>query len=111
MLSRDLFSTSMARSKSALCTVKVMSVKPSSDTFCTIMSTLMLAAASGPNTPAATPGLSATLSSVTWIETRPHQTPHALLHGKLARAVFQHLVPLRGHLQHLFIGDSVKPMG
>ena len=35
-------------------------VAPSAETFCTIMSTLMLASASGPKIAAATPGLSAT---------------------------------------------------
>ena len=34
---------------------------PSEEVFCTIMSTLMLASASGPKMLAATPGLSATL--------------------------------------------------
>ncbi len=59
------FSTSSVRSSSDSCTVNVMSVDlPSADRFCTIMSTLMLASASGPKMLAATPGLSAILSSV-----------------------------------------------
>ena len=41
--------------------MKVRSVvAPSAETFCTIMSTLMLASASGPKIAAATPGLSCT---------------------------------------------------
>src|SRR6266511_2807223 len=56
---RDRVRTSLARWKSAAGTVKVRSVvAPSPDTFCTIMSTLMLASASGPKMAAATPGLS-----------------------------------------------------
>ena len=48
-------------------TVKVMSVNlPSSEMFWTIMSTLMLASASGPKMPAATPGRSATRRSEIW---------------------------------------------
>ena len=39
---------------------------PSEDVFCTIMSTLMLASASGPKMRAATPGLSSTLMRVTF---------------------------------------------
>ena len=50
-----------ARSASTNPTVKVMSVWPSSDTFCTIMSTLTPASDNGPKMAAATPGLSATL--------------------------------------------------
>ena len=45
------------------------------------------------------------------IEARAHQHPHPLLHSELDRARLQHLGALRGHLQHLFIGDPVKPMG
>ena len=56
---------STARARSARGTVKVMSVElPSSETFCTIMSTLMLAPASGPKIAAATPGRSATRVTV-----------------------------------------------
>ena len=46
-------------------TVKVMSVvAPSAETFCTIMSTLIALSASGPKIAAATPGRSATRSTV-----------------------------------------------
>ena len=61
------FSASSVRGSSVACTVKVMSVcLPSGVTLCTIMSTLMLASASGPKMRAATPGLSSTLMSVTF---------------------------------------------
>ena len=57
--------SAIERSKSAVGTVKVMSVvRPSSEMFWTIMSTLMPASASGPKTAAATPGLSSTPRSV-----------------------------------------------
>ena len=56
---------STARARSVRGTVKVMSVElPSSETFCTIMSTLMLASASGPKIAAATPGRSGTWVTV-----------------------------------------------
>ena len=48
-----------ARARSPRATVKVRSVlRPSSDTFCTIMSTLTPASASGPKIAAAMPGWS-----------------------------------------------------
>ena len=48
-------------------TVKVISVtEPSSEMFCTIMSTLTWASANGPKTAAATPGLSATRRREIW---------------------------------------------
>ena len=57
----------MARAYSAAGTVKVMSVVVvSPDTTWMIMSTLMLASASGMKIAAATPGLSATSRKVIW---------------------------------------------
>ncbi len=47
-----------------------MSVMPSVPMFCTIMSTLTPASASGPKTAAATPGRSGTFSSVTLASSR-----------------------------------------
>lgn len=65
------FRTFMARSRSALVTVKVRSVvSPPWDTFCTIMSTLMLASDSGPKIAAATPGRSGTRVSVIFASSR-----------------------------------------
>ena len=46
--------------------VKLMSVDPSVDVFCTIMSSLTLASASGSNSDAEIPGLSGTPSTVTF---------------------------------------------
>ncbi len=65
-------STCSERDRSSFGRVKVWSVRPSSDTFCTIMSTLMASPASAPNTLAATPGRSGTrririiASDVSW---------------------------------------------
>jgi hypothetical protein len=57
-------------------TVKVMSVVAwSSDTTWMIMSTLMLASASGPKMVAATPGLSATRRRVIWASSRENAMP------------------------------------
>ena len=57
----------LARSKSAEGTVKVRSVvAPSGETFWTIMSTLILASASGPKIAAAMPGLSSTRRMEIW---------------------------------------------
>ena len=50
--------------------VNVMSVLPSAETFCTIMSTLTCASDSGPNTLVATPGRSGTWRSVTLASSR-----------------------------------------
>ena len=52
-----------------------MSVRPSSEMFCTIMSTFTPASASGPKIEAATPGRSATPSSVTFASSRWNATP------------------------------------
>ncbi len=57
--------TARASSSCVWGTVKEMSVTPPSDTFCTIMSTLMSASASWRNSPAATPGRSGTPDTVT----------------------------------------------
>ena len=66
------FSSRMAcvRARSARPTVNVMSVSPSADTFCTIMSTFTLAAESGPKIAAATPGRSGTCRSVIFASSR-----------------------------------------
>ena len=53
-------------SKSPRGTVKEMSVTPSADTFCTIMSTSISMSAMRRNTAAATPGLSGTACKVTF---------------------------------------------
>ena len=52
-----------------------MSVRPSAPMFCTIMSTLTPAAASGPNSAAATPGRSGTPSTVIFASSRENATP------------------------------------
>ena len=63
---------SSERARSSLGSVNVWSVRPSSETFCTIMSTLMDSAASDPKTLAAMPGWSGTrrmriiASDVSW---------------------------------------------
>ena len=65
MVSRTFSSTRSALPTSPDGTVKVMSVVlPSSETFWTIMSTLMPASASGEKIEAATPGRSGTRTSV-----------------------------------------------
>jgi hypothetical protein len=58
-------STVSSRGRSASGAVKDMSVVPSCDTFCTIMSTLIASAASALKIDAATPGRSGTSSIVT----------------------------------------------
>src|SRR5436190_15475972 len=68
--SRQPWRTSTARSRSARETVKVRSVLPSAEIFCTIMSTLIALSASGPKIAAATPGRSATRCTVIFASSR-----------------------------------------
>ena len=63
---------------SALGTVKLMSVKPSAEVFCTIMSTFTFACASGSNRPADTPGRSGTLRTVTLASLTSVTTPEMM---------------------------------
>src|SRR5205814_5692276 len=73
--SRQPWRTSTARSRSARETVKVRSVLPSAEIFCTIMSTLIALSASGPKIAAATPGRSATRWTVIFASSRPQAMP------------------------------------
>ena len=59
-------------------TVKLMSVCPSVEVFCTIMSTLTFAAASGSNKAADTPGRSGTPSTVTLASLTSVTTPEMI---------------------------------
>ena len=63
---------------SAIGIVKLMSVWPSVEVFCTIMSTLTLAAASGSNSAAETPGRSGTPSTVTFASLTSVTTPEMI---------------------------------
>ena len=63
---------------SAIGTVKLMSVCPSVEVFCTIMSTLTLAAASGSNSAAEMPGRSGTPSTVTLASLTSVTTPEMI---------------------------------
>ena len=114
-----------------------MSVRPSSAMFCTIMSTLTPASASGPKIAAAMPGRSATEISVILASSREwrcrlttrdstisssSQTsvpgssekldstcrPHLVAHRELDRARLQHLGAERGEFQHLLVGDPAE---
>ena len=63
---------------SAFGIVKLMSVLPSCDVFCTIMSTLTLAAANGSNSAAEIPGRSGTDSTVTFDSVVSVTTPEMI---------------------------------
>ena len=69
---------SSATTMSADGIVKLMSVAPSVDVFCTIMSTLTLAAASGSNSAAEIPGRSGTPSTVTFDSLTSVTTPEMI---------------------------------
>jgi hypothetical protein len=115
---------------SAIGTVKLMSVVPSVEVFCTIMSTFTFAAASGSNSAAEMPGRSGTPSTVTLASLMSVTTPEMIgifhgglldgdpraglpgeagahverdvvVAGELDRAQREHLRAGAGHLEHL----------
>ena len=67
-----------AVTRSAFGIVKLMSVLPSCDVFCTIMSTLTLAAANGSNSAAEMPGRSGTERMVTFASLVSVTTPEMI---------------------------------
>ena len=114
-----------------------MSVRPSAPMFCTIMSTLTPASASGPKIAAAMPGRSGTPITVIFASSREwatplttlhstissssqtsvpgtsskleqHLQPHLVAHGELDRAGLQHLGAEARELQHLLVGDCAR---
>jgi hypothetical protein len=132
--SRAASSALSARATSSIGTVKVMSVRPSAETFCTIMSTFTPAWASGPKSAAAIPGLSGDagdrdLRLVARVrdaaddpafhdlllvadqraglvgEAGQNLHPNLVAHREFHAAGLKHLRAERGEFEHLLVGD------
>ncbi len=73
-----LSTTSIVPESSSFGMVKEMSVKPSVETFCSIMSTLTLSSASARNSRAAMPGRSGTWKIVTFASETSWVTPEMI---------------------------------
>src|ERR1041385_3460238 len=128
--SRQPWRTSTARSRSARETVKVRSVLPSAEMFCTIMSTLIASSASGAKIAAAPPhGDLRFVAAVGEAADDPlfhdlilvdYKRPgrvgkgrqnlkaHPVVHRQLDRARLQYPRALRCHFEHFLVGDSTQ---
>src|ERR671910_558373 len=117
-------STASRRCRSARGIVKLRSVRPSCETFCTIMSTWMPSAATALKIAAAMPGRSGTSSRVTFASAVfgnprarlltqgvPNVDPDAVASSVLHAPQLEDPRAGGGQLEHLLVGDVVDPAG
>ena len=91
---------------SAIGIVKLMSVVPWVDVFCTIMSTFTLASASGSNSAAEMPGLSGTPNTVTFASVMSVTTPEMIGSSIEASSLVTHVPGSQVNAERTWSGTS-----